>query len=438
LPHPLCSLFTAALFTTLLHLGNMAGEWIVGGVEAKGFAYALLLLALESLVRERWRSAWLYTGAATAFHVLVGGWSMIALAWTWLTTDAGRRLAWRRLLPALAAAGMMALAGLLPALALSRTADADVVRGANRIYVFERLSHHLVFHALPVASVTRHVALLLAWLFLARQLRITDLTRAMVLARLNRFIAGAVLIAAAGAVLDQSLLYFPSWSAALLRFYWFRLSDIMVPMGATFALALTLASWYRLRPTAHTISVAVILMLLTAHVGWVAWRHTQEPFPGAFIQSSQVLNLSQAENERRSGDWQRACDWIARHTRTDDMFLTPRHQQSFKWYAQRGEVICAKDIPQDAAGIVEWRRRLEDVFPGSVGLYDLVAHREQGLLELAKKYQFQYVVVDRGVSQGNLAFPLVYPNELAEPNTYEVYRVPRPAPPGNRYRPPGR
>ena len=36
----------------------MAGEWVVGGVEAKGFAFALVFFALESGVRERWRTAW--------------------------------------------------------------------------------------------------------------------------------------------------------------------------------------------------------------------------------------------------------------------------------------------------------------------------------------------------------------------------------------------
>jgi hypothetical protein len=87
-------------------------------------------------------------------------------------------------------------------------------------------------------------------------------------------------------------------------------------------------------------------------------------------------------------------------------------------------VICAKDIPQDAAGIVEWRRRMADVFPWSVGLFDLAAHREEGLIGLAEKYRFQYVVIDGHVSSSGLTFERVFPAEGVESNGYEVYRVP--------------
>ena len=44
---------TAALFLAMIQHGNMAGEWVVGGVEAKGFAFVLVFLALESLVGGR-------------------------------------------------------------------------------------------------------------------------------------------------------------------------------------------------------------------------------------------------------------------------------------------------------------------------------------------------------------------------------------------------
>ena len=40
------------------------------------------------------------------------------------------------------------------------------------------------------------------------------------------------------------------------------------------------------------------------------------------------------------------------------MFLTPRESFAFKWMAERAEYVCYKDCPQDAAGILEWNRRL--------------------------------------------------------------------------------
>ena len=74
------SVLSAALLVTLVDRCPMAGEWIIGGVEAKGFAYVFVLLGLEALVRDRWGPALVLFGAASAFHVIIGGWSVVAAA----------------------------------------------------------------------------------------------------------------------------------------------------------------------------------------------------------------------------------------------------------------------------------------------------------------------------------------------------------------------
>jgi len=57
------AVLTAAIFMMLLQHFHLAGEWVVGGVEAKGFAYVLVFLGLEALVRGRWNAMWLLMGA---------------------------------------------------------------------------------------------------------------------------------------------------------------------------------------------------------------------------------------------------------------------------------------------------------------------------------------------------------------------------------------
>src|SRR5262249_39933732 len=49
LPRPWLAVLSAELFVLLTEQAHMAGEWIVGGVEAKGFAWALVLWALGAL-----------------------------------------------------------------------------------------------------------------------------------------------------------------------------------------------------------------------------------------------------------------------------------------------------------------------------------------------------------------------------------------------------
>ena len=90
-PKPLLSLLTAGLMLLLMRHFHLAGEWVVGGVEAKGFAYVLVFLSLEAIARDRWRTALILAGAAGAFHVLVGGWTVLAIGFAWLVSGKADR-----------------------------------------------------------------------------------------------------------------------------------------------------------------------------------------------------------------------------------------------------------------------------------------------------------------------------------------------------------
>ena len=80
---------------------------------------------------------------------------------------------------------------------------------------------------------------------------------------------------------------------------------------------------------------------------------------------------------------------------TDSLWLTPKYQQTFKWYAGRAEVVSWKDVPQDNTSIIEWYQRLQQCNPprGSDGA--VRGWTTEELLELAKRYRFQWVLVDR-------------------------------------------
>ena len=70
-------MLSAGAWVALVDHANFAGEWAVGGVEAKCFAYGFVLLGLAAIARGDWRTPWLWFGAASAFHVLVGGWAVL-------------------------------------------------------------------------------------------------------------------------------------------------------------------------------------------------------------------------------------------------------------------------------------------------------------------------------------------------------------------------
>jgi hypothetical protein len=411
----------AALFVALNSRYRLAGEWVVGGFEAKGIAYAAVLWSLERCIRGRWNQALLAVGIAIAFHALVGGWSAIALGFVWLTQSSDRpRL--RTLLPGLAMAAVVAAAGIVPSIALSWGSDANTVSLANRIYVYYRLPHHLVPWHFGSKAGMRAGLLLAAWLLLAWRFPADT-----ALARVRGFVNGAILIAIIGLIAGLLTRQDPPLAAAILRYYWFRLSDVAVPLGvALFSVRLLLGQ------------------IRDPHVAAGADRSNSESRDrrfyllatalvvfAVFSLATDVLQHARAarppaDAERRVADfaaWRDVCQWIAGHTESDALFLTPRLAQTFTWYSGRSAVVNAKDIPQDATSIVNWWLRLTDIHREELPTGQLAWRgtlAEAPLDQLARmsvKYDADYLLTE---AQPRLALELVYSN-----NAYAVYRLPK-------------
>lgn len=418
-PYRYASVLTAAWFLTLNHTCQLAGEWAVGGLEAKGAAYALVFWALGSLVSGRWSRAWIALGAATALHVLVGGWSLIAAAIAWLLAGADRP-ALRSMWPGLLVGGGLALAGLLPALWLTADVDRATASTANMIYVFDRLSHHLVFHRFAPDRLLVFSALLVVWMMLS-----WSVAGSTPWLRLHRFAQGALVIAVVGIGLDLLLLYHRALAAELLRFYWFRLVDVAVPLAIAFGVPLAIDCWSGARRPARRalwgLAVAAPLLLLGT-----AFVERQLDFrPGGIVQSSPAGFWTRGSLVARTGTWQDICRWAADHTDPQARFLTPRNQQTFKWYAQRSEVACWKDIPQDPASIVAWSQLLREIYPLAVIERGLGAWSDDQLRAIAARQQIHYILVDRAYTKRRLGFRRVYPESPREEAWFELYELDR-------------
>ncbi len=130
-PQRYASVATATMFVVLCDRCHLAGEWAVGGLEAKGLAYALVLFGLRAIVLERWQAVWMWMGAATAVHVLVGGWSLLAGGICWWFSG-NRRPPLGTMRGGLALGACCALVGLVPAIRLMLGADPDMAQGGER------------------------------------------------------------------------------------------------------------------------------------------------------------------------------------------------------------------------------------------------------------------------------------------------------------------
>lgn len=398
----LATALSFTLWLVLIEYANFAGEWVVGGVEGKCFAYGFVLCGLAALLRGQWNRAWIHFGVAAAFHVLVGGWTVLAAGAVWASSPRGRRPSLLTMAPGLVAGGAIACLGLAPALWLERGVPAETAAEAARIYVFDRLPHHLAPLQLKNEELLRRAvrfgALMIA-LFL-----VVGGTRSQRQAQLNRFAIASLLFFALGLAINWTLGDDQLAAARWLRYYWFRLTDVAVPLAAAAGVSAGAVRWLQTPGPWRKLGGAVPL----AFCAWALLSTTasrwQQPGPRAVFRSQPELRA----------DWLDACAWIDANAPPDALFLVPKHAQSFKWYAHRGDAGNWKDVPQDAAAVVAWRQRMGDLYPVAISADGTrLAHNSPAELavdqvrELAEAYGATHLI---DLREPALPLPILYAN----------------------------
>jgi hypothetical protein len=359
------SLWSAAVFLAISATGNFSGEWIVGGVEAKVFSYAFVFLGLACLFERRWIVAGVSTGLAISFHPVVGIWAVAAAMFAGavgqfskrsdlpsLDEPVSRGVAARQIILAMVALLVASLPGLIPAFEVVGSASNEIQFQADYFVVFYRLKHHLDPMDFSWRQYAGYAVLLCLWLIVEFRQPTSRRTEAW----FRWFVVGALIIAVAGLVIGfgrrpgKEMLYFAQ-RMKLMKFYPFRLADVMLPIACSIMLVrLTLATRAGQNAASANQSQRGCRF---------AWLLCASCTIFALTVPSRVLpSRPTAKVSAQKADWKEACCWIAKNTPADASFLTPRNSVAFKWYAQRAEYVALKDCPQDAAGIVEWNRRL--------------------------------------------------------------------------------
>ncbi|GAB5407066.1 MAG: hypothetical protein Aurels2KO_52970 [Aureliella sp.] len=392
----------------VVQYGHWSGEWAMGGFEAKSIAYPFILLGIASVIRDRWRSAWIFLAIAVAWHPLAGGWAGMSVGIYWLCMPSLKtRIAqqWPAFLLAIA----IGLIGVVPA-ALGLAGENLVGKVvASQVHVYFRLPHHLCPQSFPP---TRHIAAGLSLLgfvvatvvyYMTKSAR-PDQQSSSYPARLFWIASISVGFAMVGLAIDLLLSkQYPSTASSLLRFYWFRWADVAVPLAGVTLFWLWVTSdsattWYKATPVIVVVGVASVI-----HLQSVA----EKKIPAADKLVTESVGPLPVASDRYL-DWLAVCAWIKENTPTDSLWLTPKYQQSFKWHAQRAEVVCWKDVPQDNASVHEWYRRINDCEPRKTASGQLRGWTEEEIVQLAEKYEFEWILLDRTV-QAKPVFEVCYP-----------------------------
>jgi len=453
---------TAAAFLSWVGCFHLSGEWVAGGVEAKGFAYAWVWLSVGCVLRQRWGGAILCGGIATAFHVLVGGWYAIlqagSIGVSLVVSGAWKEIPrrWREVptmqgVRVLAAAVMglgAAMVGLLPALLQDGASTLEDRWLAPWIYVYDRLPHHLAPTQFASDRWAMHwIGLAVAW----GVWRIADRChgRQSTVSRTVNWLAGMTLLAhllTATAYLIDRLTTgrLELLAAQWLRFYWCRWEDIApalmlaISMGRLGALDSTWSSsndpplvlpktpsnrkplqppsaWFRLSLQVLPLLGAVPLALrLTDPL-----RDQVAPADRMLLQhptTPKTASLDMAQ-------WRSVCQWANEQTSPESLWITPRYQSTFLWYSGRGEYVNQKNIPQDARGLVEWQNRMASIYaPSPRGGRGRISQLSWTELEARG---IDFVLLDRRDNDDIPPWPLVYPLEPHRNERFMVFRISR-------------
>lgn len=414
---PLRSVLSAMLLVTLIEWTNFAGEWVVGGVEGKCFAYALVFWGLAAMTESRWQIVWPCVGLASAFHVLVGGWSAIAAGMVWLSLSQRQRPSLVSMLPWLVLGGLLTLPGVIPALQLTEAIPAETVDQANQIYVFDRLPHHLAPLTMKATELTKKAIRFGILLLGFTCLRFYCVHQPIeydkqsppfdYLDLLMRFAVATLLISVAGLCWELITWNNHALAARVLKYYVFRLADIAVPLATSLGIGWLASSLSSRQPKWATALLVLTVTMPIGHLFNVSQARYANPCPPA---DRRLKNASAFLD---------ACDWVRLNTPTDAVFLVPRMAQSFKWNADRSDLVTWKDVPQSATDLVTWRDRFFSVHwhyndEGEYVAYRSLAHQGTARVRaLAAKYQLDYVLAR---DYPPLDLPVVYAN-----NSYTIY-----------------
>lgn len=397
-------LLSSWLLLGLQAIGNLSGEWLIGGFESKVIAFAFVFWGMAALLERRPRIASACSGLAISFHPIVGIWHLAAIAMTsfWqrfqLRNDPHRVRSQFRILD-LWLGILFAMPGLIPALRMLREANPRETFAANYIQVFYRLKHHLDpmdFGMIHFVGYGFLAALWLAGLFwLSRRQSLSPNDRWWI-----RYLFATALFALGGLLAGlgprpAELMPGFRWRMGLLKFYPFRLFDLMLPM----AVAILLPRLIQQRWIWLVGSLGLLWALISNHV-----------FPPP----------NQLPPNMRA-DWRDVCRWCEANTPKDAVFHTPFEAEAFKWFAQRAEYVNFKDCPQDAAGIVEWNRRLKLITKWSEKSFnDDEAYSADELRELVRQTKVRWAITRTRVRYDVPESDLLYSND-----TYKILRLPQ-------------
>jgi hypothetical protein len=325
----------------------IAGEWIVGGVDPKTVAYGFALMAFAMFFKKKYLIGFALAGAALSFHVLVGIYALYCAILATVITEKPLhqvinslfRNSWPSLIT-----GIFGILAIFKAIIPVNGIDANQ---AWKIYVELRVPHHVLpsaWHGNEWIILLVLATCIFLIVFLLIRNASTRFTAAYALASISLFIIGLTIF-----VLDK---------IALLRFYWIRYPDVMVPFLGMVTIALLLngianldfADYPKIPKKIYWIQGILKYGLPALFAIYAIFLVSESR---SYVQGKYRRGLNRDITKA-----QVVQQWISENTPEEAVFLIDPLLNEFYVYANRADFVSFSHPPQSAAEILEWYRRL--------------------------------------------------------------------------------
>ena len=292
----------------------VAMEWIYGDSDAKPFAYLFFFFALNSYFDKKYDRGAFFMGLSSSFHVLVGGYLSIAYFLVRFFQD--KNISFKEC--------FWFLVGALGAIwAVIYELSSPSYPSADLIYVFMRVSHHVVPDWKLSGWIFEYI--LFNILFLVVWFKTKS--------RMTKALVSFPLISNIFWILG--LVVYSNGHYDSLKYYFFRVGDTLFPFVAFLLIVRYLESFIKNPKVAK--SLVIIVMLI---VSGIFTKRLQE-----FISKDEEL-----------AD---AYVWIRDHTAKDAVFMVDPTTSNFYVKAERPMLVSYKNFPQLKKHFEESLERLE-------------------------------------------------------------------------------
>ena len=324
-----------------------AGEWMVGGLEAKVFAYSISIFSLSSFLKNNYKRGFLFAGLSLSIHLLVGVYNLFCLIPLIISALKQKKIDFINLIQAIfyfMITGIIGISEIINSFFLN-TSQVIQNKGWD-IYVNIRVPHHVIPNLSSDTWIKLIILTIITLLFLKSKCHTKRLVALYSLSSVIVIIIGFIVY------------YF--LESHYMRYYFFRFSDIILP----FLTLLLIATLY------HRIKYIYLLLIGLVIIPSIIKKDSTSEFLSSKSYNINTIKekTNQVSHKGSSGIDTKINEWIIQNTNESDKFIVPPDKLYFcmntgreifvSWWIlpNQQEYKSTNTIPQD---MIEWYNRLK-------------------------------------------------------------------------------